>query len=244
MSSSQTAHHSSEELRETHRFLKIQLVSLHSRWHEYKTLFGHSKERVELLNQCAGGFFHAVQFALLQQIELSIVRLLDPAGQRNGNMNMTFPRLVQLTEVVFQLNQTIHLNGKLQHAHDCSKRLKSRRNKAVAHLDVDAIRKEDQSVLEWPRIEEVDNSLNALAGLANAYEQLAGLPIMIYDATDIRDGSEDLVGHLDSSLRLKELVRDGFLSQELAYPTRFRSKNPKPPGSPQPDHTDQTAPHR
>ncbi|QPN70047.1 hypothetical protein [Synechococcus sp. CBW1108] len=225
MSSSQVGHCSGEELRQTHRFLKIQLVTLHSRWHEYKSLFGHSKERVDLLNQCAGGFFHAVQFALLQQIELSIVRLLDPARQGYSNMNMTFSRLVQLAEAMFQENQTIHLYGKLQLAHDCSKRLKSRRNKAVAHLDVDAIQKEDQSVLEWPRIEEVDASLNALTGLANAYEQLAGLPIMIYDAADIRAGSEALVGHLDNSLRLKELVRDGFLSQELAYPTRFRSKN-------------------
>jgi hypothetical protein len=225
MSSSQVGHYSGEELRQTHRFLKIQLVTLHSRWHEYKSLFGHSKERVDLLNQCAGGFFHAVQFALLQQIELSIVRLLDPARQGYSNMNMTFSRLVQLAEAMFQENQTIHLYGKLQHAHDCSKRLKSRRNKAVAHLDVDAIQKEDQSVLEWPRIEEVDASLNALTGLANAYEQLAGLPIMIYDAADISAGSEVLVGHLDNSLRLKELVRDGFLSQELAYPTRFRSKN-------------------
>ena len=91
---------SGEELRQTHRFLKIQLVTLHSRWHEYKRLFGHSKERVDLLNQCAGGFFHTVQFALLQQIELSIVRLLDPARQGYSNMNMTFSRLVQLAEAI------------------------------------------------------------------------------------------------------------------------------------------------
>ena len=213
-----------KDLADTHHFLKIQLVTLHLRWSDYKKLFGHSKERVDLLNQCAGGFFHATQFALLQQFEVSIVRLLDPHQQRK-NKNLTFSRLVHLAEEPLQERQVFELKCKLEHAEECSKRLKKRRDKAVAHLDVRSIQNEDQAVLEWPRIEEVDASLKALADLANSYEQMIGLPIMMYEFSDNFSGSELLVSHLENSLRLKELVQDGFLSRELAYPKRFSSKN-------------------
>jgi len=215
---------SSEALaRETHQFLKIQLVTLCSRWHEYKTLFGYSKERVELLNECAGGFFHTVQHAILQQIELSIVRLIDPANQ-SRNENMTFSRLVDLAEIVLQEAQYLHLKHKLEVAHQCSSRLKIRRNKAVAHLDVQAIQSEDEIVFEWPRIEEVDSSIEVLVDLANDYEQMSGLPIMSYELLEPLAGSKAIIDHLENSLRLKELVSDGTLNLELAYPKRFCSK--------------------
>lgn len=214
-----------EALLETHRFLKIQLVTLHSRWHDYKNLFGHSQERVDLLNQCAGGFFYSIQFSMLQHIELCIVRLLDPAKQRQSAKNMTFERLVHLAEAVYQQSQVSDLRKLLVRALECSCRLRKRRNKAVAHLDVEAIQNEDQVILEWPRIEEVDVSLEALVDLSNAFEQMSGLPIMCYEIADTWAGSEAVVNHLTNSLHLKQLVMDGALSHELAYPSRFRSKN-------------------
>jgi hypothetical protein len=214
-----------EALLETHRFLKIQLVTLHSRWQDYKNLFGHSQERVDLLNQCAGGFFHSIQFAMLQQIELCMVRLLDQAKQGKSNKNMTFQRLVHLTEAVYQESHVIHLRQMLERAIECSSRLTKRRNKVVAHLDVESIQNEDQVILEWPRIEEVDASLKALVDLANAFEQMSGLPIMCYELADPWAGSEAVVTHLTNSLRFKQLVKDGTLSHELAYPSRFCSKN-------------------
>lgn len=218
--------HSPEQaLVDTYRFLKLQLLTLYSRWQDYKKLFGHSQERVDILNQCAAGFFYSIQFAMLQQIELCMVRLLDPAKQRKGNKNMTFDRLVQLTEAVYQQSQVVHLRQMLEHAMDCSSRLRRRRNKVVSHLDVEAIQNEDQVILEWPRIEEVDACLEALVDLANAFEQMSGLPIWCYELADTRAGSEAVITHLTNSLRFKQLVKDGVLSRELAYPSRFCSKN-------------------
>ena len=210
---------SEQALLETHRFLRIQLVTLYARWQEYRNLFGHSQERVDLLNHCAGGFFHSIQFAMLQQIELCMVRLLDPAEQGKSNKNMTFQRLIHLAEEVYQESQVIHVRQMLERAMECSSRLRRRRNKAVAHLDVEAIQKEDQVILEWPRIEEVDASLAALVDLANAFEQMSGLPIWCYELADNWAGSEAVVTHLTNSLRFKQLVKDGALSHELAYPS-------------------------
>jgi hypothetical protein len=214
-----------EALLETHRFLKIQLMTLYSRWYDYKSLFGYSQERVDLLNQCAGGFFCSIQFSMLQQIEFCIVRLLDPAKQRQRAKNMTCERLVHLAEAVYQLSEVSDLRKMLMYVLECSGRLRRRRNKAVAHLDVEVIQNEDQVILEWPRIEEVDASLKALADFSNAFEQISGLPIMCYEHADTWVGSAAVVNHLTNSLCLKQLVKDGVLSHELAYPSRFSSKN-------------------
>lgn len=62
-----------EVLENTHRFLLIQLVTIHFSWNNYKALFGHSRERIDLLNRCASSFLHMIQFAMLQELELSIV---------------------------------------------------------------------------------------------------------------------------------------------------------------------------
>ena len=87
-----------------------------------------------------------------------------------------------------------------------------------------AITSEDEIVLEWPRIEEADFSIEALVELANDYEQMSGLPIMSYESLEPLAGSKAIIGHLENSLRLKELVSDGTLNLELAYPKRFCSK--------------------
>ncbi|WP_255121114.1 hypothetical protein [Synechococcus sp. Cruz-9H2] len=131
---------------------------------------------------------------------------------------------------VLEPDRVIHLKQKLDYAHKCSKRLKNRRRKVVAHLDTQTIQNEDQAILEWPRIEEIEDSLKALAELANAYEQVMNLAEMAYDASDVEGESEILVNHLKNSLRLKELVDQGDLSWELAYPDRYLfSKNPQTP---------------
>ena len=218
-----------EALKDIHHFLKIQLCTLHFSWHDYKALFGHSKERVDLINTCAGNFFHKVQLTMLQHLELSIVRLLDPAKQ-GKNKNLTFPRLVDMSKAVLEGGQAQSLKCKLEYARKCSKRLKDRRHKVIAHLDTQVIQDKDQAILEWPRIEEIEDSLKALAELANTYEQLMNLPIVAYDFRDSIGGSENLVNHLKNSLRLRELVNQGVLTSELAYPDRaWPSKNTQTP---------------
>jgi hypothetical protein len=49
-------------------------VWLHLKWREYRSVFGSSEERIELLNSAARGFFGIVQDVLWQDILLHICR--------------------------------------------------------------------------------------------------------------------------------------------------------------------------
>jgi hypothetical protein len=54
-------------------------VWLHLKWCEYRSVFGSSEARVDLLNTTARGFFGIVQDVLWQDVVLHICRFTDPA---------------------------------------------------------------------------------------------------------------------------------------------------------------------
>jgi hypothetical protein len=54
------------------------ISSLHAHWLIFEQLFATSKERVELLNQCAPIFFRLCQDLFWDSVILSIGRLTDP----------------------------------------------------------------------------------------------------------------------------------------------------------------------
>jgi hypothetical protein len=53
------------------------LAHLHLKWNEYVALFGHSADRVDVLNRSAPLFFRIVQDALWDDVLLGICRLVD-----------------------------------------------------------------------------------------------------------------------------------------------------------------------
>lgn len=64
------------------------LTGLHVKWQEYRTLFAHSPDRVELLNQTAGMFFRVIQDVMWHDVLLHIARLTDPP-RSVGRNNLT-----------------------------------------------------------------------------------------------------------------------------------------------------------
>src|SRR5579862_352192 len=65
-----------------------EVVWLHAKWQEYRALFGHSPERVDLLNRNAAFFFRVVEDSLWEDVLLHISRLTDPI-RSGGNENLS-----------------------------------------------------------------------------------------------------------------------------------------------------------
>jgi len=74
--------------------LQNEVVWLHARFLSYEKLYGKSEERIALLNASAPSFFHHLQFILLDDIELFLCKLLDPAKQRSKE-NLTLEQLIE-----------------------------------------------------------------------------------------------------------------------------------------------------
>jgi hypothetical protein len=70
---------------------------LHAKWMEFRTLYGYSKERIDLLNETAGFFFRVVQEVLWDDILLHVARLTDRA-QTGSKENLVLARLPKLIE--------------------------------------------------------------------------------------------------------------------------------------------------
>jgi AbiU2 len=101
-------------------------------------LFGKSKERVDLLKECAGELFFIIDDALLTDVQLSLSRLADPV-EMFGKDNATLERLLKEIAALDVPQLTDELSRRLQTYRDCCQNVKVRRNKQLAHADLGAL---------------------------------------------------------------------------------------------------------
>jgi len=69
-----------------------EIVWLHAKWLEYRKLYGHSANRIDLLNGTAGFFFKVVQDVLLHDVLLDLSCLTGPMKSA-GRPTLTLRRL-------------------------------------------------------------------------------------------------------------------------------------------------------
>ncbi|MBZ9988441.1 hypothetical protein LB572_15190 [Mesorhizobium sp. BH1-1-5] len=108
-----------------------ELWRVSSSWDRYEALFG-SQERVNLLNESGGSFWHAIQGVLLEHVLLGICRLSDTAGT-GQRRNLSVWTLVELDPLRYK--------GRLkQRAETASRRAsfaRTWRDKRIAHNDLE-----------------------------------------------------------------------------------------------------------
>jgi hypothetical protein len=88
-----------EEIRGLFSDLWIEVTMAHGKWYLFKGLFMVSKEKIDLLNESAGGFFSRIYGALFSDVTLAIGRLTDSAntsGQTNASLKRLFEKLEEL----------------------------------------------------------------------------------------------------------------------------------------------------
>ncbi len=123
--------------------LKNEITSLHARWKIYRQLFAHSDARVRLLNSCASTFFFFIHGVLIDEIQLSLGKLIDRATI-GGNENLSLLRLQEqveklgdqglsskLSEILVELCGVPNSSDK---PGKCGA-IRTHRNKRIAHLD-------------------------------------------------------------------------------------------------------------
>ena len=197
--------------------LQQEVIGIHAYWINYRQLFGKSKERVDLLNDCAGEFFFVINDALLTDVQLSLSRLADPA-QTLGKGNATLERL--LNEIVaLNISQlTDDLIRRFQKYRDCCHNIKLRRNKELAHADLGALLQRYGSAagpapIPGPSRQEIEDALAALREFMNAIDvHFTGSP-MAYEHFISRNDGESLVWALKQGVRYGELIQ----AQELPF---------------------------
>ncbi|MGI0134216.1 MAG: hypothetical protein ACREBW_04580, partial [Candidatus Micrarchaeaceae archaeon] len=122
------------ELSKLWNFLHPEVVWLHACWVMFCELYGMSPERINLLNAVSPTFFSMVQRVVMNDVQLTLVKLSDPA-KMGSNENSTLETFVIKSEELQLAELSKNLRASLNKYRDCCKKIKQRRDKDIVHFD-------------------------------------------------------------------------------------------------------------
>jgi hypothetical protein len=167
-----------DSIKEVFEQLKSEITSLHARWKIYRQLFGHSDERIGLLNRCAPTFFFFIHGVLIDEIQLSIGKLTDRA--RTGkNENLSFKKLHEQIEELGDevLSSTlseilIDLCGEPNNPDKPGRCevIRNRRHKRIAHFDLKTLIQPDTDPLPGVSRQMIEDVLALVRKYMNTIE--------------------------------------------------------------------------
>jgi hypothetical protein len=191
--------------------LNSEVVWLHGRWIIYRQLYGTSPARVEMLNSAASTFAYVLQFTLLHDVQLSLSKLGDPAGSGSGK-NMTLAALKEQLERAGQLQLVAKVTPLLAAYEVACKKVRHRRDKWIAHLDLQTMLASKATPLEGPSREEIETALHALREVMNCVEKHYTGSQMAYEHFIMNHDGEALIFMLMRGTRYEELVTEGVIA--------------------------------
>lgn len=194
--------------------LSNEVAWLHAKWNQYRQLYGHSEERVDLLNRAGGHFFRIVQDALWDNVILHIARLTDPikSGRRD---NLT---LLRLPEVIPNASLKKEVKALIDTALSSSSFARDWRHRSLAHIDLELALRTGANPLPGISREQVENTLLAFRSVLNKLDDMYWQSETAYEYFDAGGGEGDDVIYF---------IRAG-LKAEDARMERLRQGKPLP----------------
>lgn len=193
--------------------IKAEVVWLHGRWLIYRQLFGTNKERVALFNETAGTVAVIVQDVLLRDVQIAISKLGDPAASRK-NKNLTLRRLQMELRNAGETDAAEQMDPLLETFETASATVRSRRNKWIAHSDLDTLLAARAAPLYGPSREEIETILSALREVMNCLEVKYANSTTAYEHFVMSRTGEDVITAFAMAKRYKELVKLGEIPRD------------------------------
>lgn len=111
------------------------IAHLHLNWKNYRSLFGTSPERIELLNWTASSFFGLLDGILRHDVMLAIARLTDPP-QSVGKDNASLACLIDMLTPFIDGALANELQSELKDFQSRCEPVRQIRNRILAHYDL------------------------------------------------------------------------------------------------------------
>ena len=208
------------DVQATVRVLDYHVQDLHAKWVIYCQLFGKSHERYEVLNKAAGGVFGRIDQAMLEDSQLALCRLGDPAMARvkGGSVpNLTLRRLQEELGAAGQMTLKDELEPLLVDFDSACEQMRDRRNKRLAHFDRAMMVAADAGDITLTNASrrEVKTALVALGAVMNHVLVHFGKSPTAYELFVPPPGDGDaLAVVLQQGLRYGQLVAEGAIPRD------------------------------
>lgn len=191
--------------------MKKEIQWLHVRWIFYRQLFESSPRRIDLLNESASLFFWLVEGLLIDEIQLCLCKLTDPATM-GGKDNLSFNRL-QIAVESDDANFASGLKKTLDSILDKCEGSRTHRNKRISHLDLKTALRTAIKPLPPVTVQIIEDAINLMSNYMNTIEQHyydrdTGYKDILMSGSD----GESLVSLLKYSMRYEELLKEKKIS--------------------------------
>lgn len=200
-----------KEVEEIYEELKVEITWLHGRWIIYRQLFAQSEKRIKLLNECAATFFFIIQDVLIGEVQISLSKLTDPARSHKYD-NLSLEQLQLRIERNCDANFSTGQRDILDQIQRLCSPFRERRNKKLAHLDLNTARMAESYPLPGVSREMIGDALSMIRTYMNEIEARFHNSEFAYDMFSMRSDGEALVSMLKLGLRYEEIRNERCLS--------------------------------
>lgn len=193
------------ETKEVFDKLKYEVTRCHYYWIVYRQLLGTNESRIELINKTTPSFFILFQDLFLDYITLQISKLTDPADYGKFK-NFSFYYLFELLKEESPDEFYKKLSSILEKLQVNSSLFRNRRNKIVAHRDLNSIDKKNEYGISR---QSVEDALKIIRDYLNEIDYHFFNTTTLYEEfiTDIKDDGTALLVRLAKSLAYDDLVQ-------------------------------------
>jgi hypothetical protein len=182
--------------------IQNELFTVIARWRTFVDLYG-TESNVELLNRTAPLFFNIVQDIFVDNVILSILRLLDPT-RSTGKENLSMAHLIDHLERLGPATLHAEVLDLYSQIRTDSSQLITIRNKRLAHNDLAESQNRSASLYAGVTRTFIDEQIKRLCTLMNKIDgELCDTETYYESAGSLPEGSPALVTALRQLDRLK-----------------------------------------
>jgi len=164
-------------------------------------------------------FFHHIQFILLDDIELIISKILDPA-ETKGNKNLSLEQLIiQFND--FGEDITDELTFRLSKIREKAKDIRERRNKRLSHYDLNASVSRNKDLFTKASRKVIKEILKDVSEYLNIIDYRIYNTTTIYDFSSAPGDAESLINCLKKCESYKALEKENVIEHGF-----WRTKGP------------------
>lgn len=196
-----------KDIAELFEELRTEITWLHGRWIIYRQLFGKSKARIDLLNECASNFFYIVHDVLLGEIKVSLTKLTEP-----DKKSLSLEQLQRRVEARGGKQLISTLRKLLDELHGKCQPFIAWRNKRLAHLDLNTALRVDSNSLPDISRQMIEDAMHLMREYMNTIERHYCNDPMGYEYFWMNGDGEALISMLKYGISYKELFQDGKIS--------------------------------
>lgn len=203
-----------------------EVVWMHFVWSIFRQLYG-SEESVAVLNTSGGAAALVIQESLLDDVMLSLARLLDPPSSGKNKDNLVIEALRPLVVLLNDVKQVDAFDNALRNMRDSSRKIFEHRNKRIAHSDMGV----SLAMSKLPGVSrnEIQEVLHHCHEVMNVITLNFGIGETIYKEVTAHGDGSSLIAILQDGLRLRQIRRESYeemTNDELRKAVQLRPPYP------------------